>query len=439
MADLNDGESVEMKGSGAKPYVLKNVGGVYSCTCPAWRNQSIAIERRTCKHLRKLRGDAAEEARIGSGLPPGPEPDGEDEARRREDGPALAPGRALGQRPGPRRLVAEREARRRSRLLGRQVAHLPAGQPLPRARLVPRGPARDPPRRRAVDRPQGVPAHGRDRPPAGQDRPVEAGPLRRVRRARVSTSAFEGRLAAIRAHVERHRPPYLAAHEHAICTGLDHLRAELARIEALGGEGLMLRQPRSRYEVGRSLTLLKVKSFRDAEARVLEHLKGAGRHKGRLGALLVELADGTQFSVGTGFSDAEREAPRRSARSSPSATRSFPTAACPVSRPTSASGAMPPGRARRRPRPRRTRRSWLRPRPRAAVASGPPVRAGRGIVEQVLGSGPRRLRGDRPVRPDRERRSSQDQGIRERELARSHAEGLIEEKLAKGYRERGEA
>src|SRR5262249_25649064 len=67
----NDGESVEMKGSGAKPYVLKNVGGVYSCSCPAWRNQSVAIERRTCKHLRKLRGDAAEEARIGG---PAPQP-----------------------------------------------------------------------------------------------------------------------------------------------------------------------------------------------------------------------------------------------------------------------------------------------------------------------------------------------------------------------------
>ena len=78
MAELNDGESVEMKGSGAKPYVLKNVGGVYSCTCPAWRNQSIAIERRTCKHLRKLRGDAAEEARIGQDVPPRPEPEGED-------------------------------------------------------------------------------------------------------------------------------------------------------------------------------------------------------------------------------------------------------------------------------------------------------------------------------------------------------------------------
>jgi len=53
-------------------YVLKNTGGVYSCSCPAWRNQSIAIERRTCKHLRKLRGDAAEETRVGGALPQRP-------------------------------------------------------------------------------------------------------------------------------------------------------------------------------------------------------------------------------------------------------------------------------------------------------------------------------------------------------------------------------
>ena len=72
MPDLADGESVEMKGSGAKPYVLKNTGGVYSCTCPAWRNQSTAIERRTCKHLRKLRGDEAETARLGGALPQKP-------------------------------------------------------------------------------------------------------------------------------------------------------------------------------------------------------------------------------------------------------------------------------------------------------------------------------------------------------------------------------
>src|ERR1700723_685437 len=89
MADLRDGESVEMKGSGAKPYTLKNVGGVYSCSCPAWRNQSIAIERRTCKHLRKLRGEAAEEARVGQGVPPRPEAEEEDGEGSEKAGPPL--------------------------------------------------------------------------------------------------------------------------------------------------------------------------------------------------------------------------------------------------------------------------------------------------------------------------------------------------------------
>jgi len=71
----------------------------------------------------------------------------------------------------------------------------------------------------------------------------------------------------------------------------------------------MLRKPESRYEAGRSATLLKVKTFHDAEARVVGHEAGRGRHKGRLGALLVELADGTRFAVGTGLSDAVRSSP----------------------------------------------------------------------------------------------------------------------------------
>ena len=34
-----------------------------------------------------------------------------------------------------------------------------------------------------------------------------------------------------------------------------------------------------------------------------------GRHRGRLGALLVAMPNGTTFSVGTGFTDAQREHP----------------------------------------------------------------------------------------------------------------------------------
>src|SRR6478609_1670460 len=72
MPDLADGETFSMQGSGSKPYELKNTGGVYSCSCPAWRNQSIAIERRTCKHLKKFRGEAAEIQRCGAGAAPTP-------------------------------------------------------------------------------------------------------------------------------------------------------------------------------------------------------------------------------------------------------------------------------------------------------------------------------------------------------------------------------
>src|SRR5690606_29850573 len=52
---LPDGGETSVAGSGSRSYTLRNVGGVYSCTCPAWLHQSAPAERRTCKHLRKFR------------------------------------------------------------------------------------------------------------------------------------------------------------------------------------------------------------------------------------------------------------------------------------------------------------------------------------------------------------------------------------------------
>ena len=87
------------------------------------------------------------------------------------------------------------------------------------------------------------------------------------------------------------------------------LQRELKRIEQLGGEGLIVRAPDALYSAGRSSEILKVKSYRDAEARVIAQLPGQGRNSGRLGALLVETDAGLRFKIGTGFSDAEREHP----------------------------------------------------------------------------------------------------------------------------------
>ena len=71
----------------------------------------------------------------------------------------------------------------------------------------------------------------------------------------------------------------------------------------------MLRQPASAYEVGRSSTLLKVKPYDDAEATVIAHEPGTGKYADKLGALRVRTDDGKEFSIGSGFSDAQRESP----------------------------------------------------------------------------------------------------------------------------------
>lgn len=87
------------------------------------------------------------------------------------------------------------------------------------------------------------------------------------------------------------------------------LHAELERVCAAGGEGVMLRRIRAPYRAGRSDDLLKLKPWQDAEAKVLAHIGGQGKYQGQLGALLVRLDNGREVRIGTGFSDAERRNP----------------------------------------------------------------------------------------------------------------------------------
>lgn len=94
-----------------------------------------------------------------------------------------------------------------------------------------------------------------------------------------------------------------------LCQGTKHLLAEQDRVVGLGGEGLMLRQPESAYETRRSPTLLKVKPQDDAEATVIAHTPGKGKFAGQLGSLRMRTAEGKEFSLGTGFTDAQRASP----------------------------------------------------------------------------------------------------------------------------------
>jgi DNA ligase 1 len=303
VTDLPDGESMEMQGSGAKPYVLKNTGGVYSCTCPAWRNQSVAIERRTCKHLRKLRGEEAERLRLGADLPPRPTTTEE-----KAGGPPLLLAQTWDNVTDvtdwwmSEKLDGVRAYWDGKQFLSRQgnLYHAPDWftEGLPDAALdgelwIGRKQFQ---KTVSIVRRQDKSDHWKDVRFLVFDAPRCAG-------------GFEARLEYLAEVVRAERQPYALLHEQRRCHGLSQVHEELARVEALGGEGLMLRQPGSVYEAGRSFTLLKIKSFHDAEAVVLSHEPGKGKFKGLLGALRVQLPDGTEFSVGTGLSDAERTTP----------------------------------------------------------------------------------------------------------------------------------
>ena len=74
---------------------------------------------------------------------------------------------------------------------------------------------------------------------------------------------------------------------------------------ALGFEGAMLKNPSMPYCFGRSDAVVKVKAFNDEDLQVIGFLEGRGRHKGSLGAILVNF-NGVKVRVGSGFNDVDR-------------------------------------------------------------------------------------------------------------------------------------
>lgn len=120
---------------------------------------------------------------------------------------------------------------------------------------------------------------------------------------------FTARLAALRKLLPITTAPWLVAVPQQRATTHEALQALLDKTVRMGGEGLMLHRGASPYRSERTADLLKVKPFDDADARVVAHIGGKGKHAGRLGALLVEMPDGKRFKLGGGFTDAERENP----------------------------------------------------------------------------------------------------------------------------------
>jgi DNA ligase-1 len=76
-------------------------------------------------------------------------------------------------------------------------------------------------------------------------------------------------------------------------------------------EGIMIKDPKAKYQFKRTKSWYKFKPMYDKaqeeDVRIIRVIGGTGKYIGMVGALLCEDKDGIQFKVGTGFTDDDRK------------------------------------------------------------------------------------------------------------------------------------
>lgn len=103
-------------------------------------------------------------------------------------------------------------------------------------------------------------------------------------------------------------PAHCRIVEQFICKNRQHLDEFESSVLVTGGEGVMLRKPKSLYAHKRSEELLKVKNYQTDEAVVTGYTDGQGKHAGRIGAIICKYM-GKVFRIGTGLTDEVRQSP----------------------------------------------------------------------------------------------------------------------------------
>ncbi len=117
---------------------------------------------------------------------------------------------------------------------------------------------------------------------------------------------FEDRFDFAGNWFKNHHSKFARLIDQEICRDEEHLLQRLDEIDAINGEGIILREPTSHYVAKRSSHMLKAQKISENEALVIEHKPGTGNFSGKMGSLLVELTNGTRFSIGSGFTNNDR-------------------------------------------------------------------------------------------------------------------------------------
>ncbi|KAJ3042037.1 hypothetical protein HDV00_008330 [Rhizophlyctis rosea] len=364
---LNDGDVIEIESSSSSAkYRIKRTWDHYYCTCMAWRNQGgMPVNARTCKHLKEHLGEAYEMARLKMKNPDGQLPiassstkaskkrkaaaaDDDEEDEDDDDNPA--PAKKVKNTGPPALLLANKYEDKvdptgwwiSEKLDGVRALWDPArktfvsrlGNPF----TAPAWFVQDLPKDMSLDGElfagrgefastvsvvktinsphwHKIKFHIFDAPSIGH-LPFESR-LDKIKKwattfptsSPPSSSSSKGKSKATDPPSKATTAEHITLVDHEKCKNRKHVTEMLGEVEKKGGEGLMLRKPGSLYEGKRSGTLLKVKSFYDAEAVVIGHEPGKGKHTGACGALKCKMESGKLFNVGTGMSDAERRNP----------------------------------------------------------------------------------------------------------------------------------
>ncbi|XP_006820400.1 uncharacterized protein LOC100366927 isoform X2 [Saccoglossus kowalevskii] len=310
---MKDGDFVDVK-SGDTTYQLKRTGDSYYCTCIGWKQQTNPVDKRTCKHLGAHLGEEYEQIRLG------------EYAARRSRRVAST---STDTKPKPKSkamiqlLLAHKwtdSVDPKGWWMSEKLDGVRAwwdGRKF-RSRLgntfyAPGWFTKDYPTDMELD---GELFGGRGMFQATVSIVKSSDTDERWKKvvfhvfdAPNVKDTFEKRMEALEDYFSANTVTTVKVVDQTKCKNKEHLQEELKRINGAGGEGVMIRQPKSKYENCRSKTLLKLKTFHDAEARVVGYKEGKGMNQGRVGALRVQMANGKEFSVGSGLTDAQRRKP----------------------------------------------------------------------------------------------------------------------------------
>ncbi|ESO87803.1 hypothetical protein LOTGIDRAFT_234827 [Lottia gigantea] len=296
---LMDGQTVEFD-SGFK---LKRMGDNYSCSCTSWVSSSDPIAERTCKHLMEYNGEDFEKSRITVAKP-------KKTVIRSHINVSL--------------LLAHKYDEKVNDPTGWWMSEKLDGvrafwngncfySRLGNCFIAPQWFTKDLPKDLHLDG-ELFGGRGKFQSTVKIVKNQECDDWKKVKyhvfdAPNLEKKPFEERYSSLREFFDAESPQYAVLCEQTKCKGKEHIQEEMKKILKLHGEGLMIRQPKSKYERSRSKTLLKIKKFHDAEARVIGYKPGTGRFHNAVGALLVEMANGKQFHVGSGLTDADRRKP----------------------------------------------------------------------------------------------------------------------------------